>query len=122
MPGTAPVRDSVHRVSDDNEFEAQADAPYEGDVIPVHVAHLDGSDAFPVEHDELVGDGIPDEPEFAPPLGRSAVAAPETGDPRVDDVLQGLIALDSLPTSDHVGVYDEVHRGLQDALANLDQG
>jgi hypothetical protein len=65
---------------------------------------------------------IPDEPEFATPIGRIAVEVPQTGDPRVDEVLRGLAALEGLPTAEHVGVYDEAHRGLQDALANLDQG
>lgn len=117
IPGTRPLRGSVQRVSDDSNFEAEPDSPPERDDIPVDIAKQDESDGFPVERDD-----IPEEPEFAPPIGRTAIAAPETGDPRVDEVLGGLAALDSLPTSEHVGVYDEVHRGLQDALANLVQG
>lgn len=66
--------------------------------------------------------GIPDEPEpFVEEL-RAAGDLPETGDPRVDEVLAGLADLPSLPAGEHVAVYDQVHRGLQDALANLDQG
>jgi hypothetical protein len=66
--------------------------------------------------------GIPDEPETFVEEVRAAADLPETGDPRVDQVLSGLAGIDDLPTADHVGVYDQVHRGLQDALANLDQG
>jgi hypothetical protein len=44
----------------------------------------------------------------------------ETGDARVDEAVSGLTELSGLPTSEHVGVYDEVHRRLQDALADLD--
>lgn len=38
----------------------------------------------------------------------------------VDHALERLEALDELPVADHVVVYDEVHRLLQDALAALD--
>jgi len=44
----------------------------------------------------------------------------ETGDPRVDEAISGLAELSDLPTNEHVGVYDQVHRRLQDALADLD--
>ena len=73
---------------------------------------------------EVVGDdpGIPDEPEAFVEELRAAADVPETGEPRVDAVVAGLSGIENLPTAEHVGVYDEVHRGLQDALANLDQG
>ena len=49
-----------------------------------------------------------------------AAPAP-TGDARVDGALTRLQALDELPVAEHVGVYDEVNRLLQDALADLDE-
>lgn len=58
--------------------------------------------------------------ETEPLPDAEALEQPETGDARVDEVLRGLSALDELPTSEHVAVFDEVQRGLQDALANLD--
>ncbi len=80
-------------------------------------------------HGEVPDDtgGIPDEPEvFAEELraeqNQPAADVPETGDGRVDEVLSKLSGIEGRPTTEHVGVYDEVHRGLQDALANLDQG
>ena len=38
----------------------------------------------------------------------------------VEGALTRLEDLDDLPVGDHVAVYDEVHRLLQDALAALD--
>ena len=40
----------------------------------------------------------------------------------VDAALARLGELDDRPVSEHVAVYDEVHRLLQDALAALDEG
>lgn len=48
--------------------------------------------------------------------------APDTGDARVDAVLVPLAALADAPIAEHPAVYDDVHRGLQDALADLDRG
>ena len=46
---------------------------------------------------------------------------PVTGDARVDAATARLSELVDLPTSDHAAVYDDVHRRLQDALADADQ-
>ena len=43
-----------------------------------------------------------------------------TGVQAVDDAVAELAALELLPTSEHVAVFDLVHRKLQDALADLD--
>ena len=40
----------------------------------------------------------------------------------VDDALSRLDRLHERPVGEHVAVYDEVHRLLQDALAALDEG
>ena len=45
---------------------------------------------------------------------------PVTGDARVDAATARLDEVAELPTSDHVAVYDDVHRRLQDALADAD--
>lgn len=39
----------------------------------------------------------------------------------VDDALARLDGLDELPASEHVEIFDAVHRSLQDALATLDE-
>jgi hypothetical protein len=46
---------------------------------------------------------------------------PDTGEPVVDDAMKRLDDLTDAPVSDHVGVFDEAHRKLQDALADLDE-
>ena len=40
-----------------------------------------------------------------------------TGDPRVDAALTPLGALDDRPVTDHPGVVEDVHRALQEILA-----
>ena len=40
----------------------------------------------------------------------------------VDTALARLEDLEARPVAEHVAVYDEVHRLLQDALAALDEG
>jgi hypothetical protein len=45
---------------------------------------------------------------------------PVTGDARVDAATARLAEVGELPTSDHVAVYDDVHRRLQDALSDAD--
>lgn len=51
----------------------------------------------------------------------AALTGPEvTGDARIDAATARLGDLAELPTSDHVGVYDDVHRRLQDALADAE--
>ena len=42
-----------------------------------------------------------------------------TGDPRVDAAVARLDGLDDAPTGEHVAVYEDVHRRLHDALADL---
>ena len=42
-------------------------------------------------------------------------------DANVSRALERLAELDARPVSEHVEVYDEVHRLLQDALASLDE-
>ncbi len=81
----------------------------------------DGSDA--------VGPGAAHEQQpsgtlaFALSAREQLAALPEpevTGDPRIDAATARLGDLAELPTSDHVAVYDDVHRRLQDALADAE--
>ncbi|GAA0492664.1 hypothetical protein GCM10009544_61490 [Streptomyces stramineus] len=52
------------------------------------------------------------------PLG---VARTPTGDPDVDAQLARLADADHLAASGHLEVYEDVHRGLRDALTALDR-
>ena len=51
------------------------------------------------------------------PLG---VRLEATGHAEVDGMLARLGDADILPTEDHIEVYEDVHRGLRDALTALD--
>jgi hypothetical protein len=46
---------------------------------------------------------------------------PSTGEPAVDAAVTRLDDLDDAPVSEHVGVFEDAHRQLQDALADLDE-
>lgn len=82
-------------------------------------ASVDRAQSGPVEHggrDEqpTTGATVPgpvDEGE------RSATAIPPTGDDRVDAALSRLGELDRLDVTEHAGVVEDVHRALQDTLA-----
>ncbi|TNY35406.1 hypothetical protein [Thermomonospora catenispora] len=68
----------------------------------------------------------PQEPRTVPAgavvAALGAVPPPEpTGDERVDAALGRLVELAGLPVGDHVEIFEEVHRGLQDVLASVDQ-
>jgi len=77
------------------------------------------------EHDgtDPVADSAPQAestPSDGPGAERSsapASAAASTGDARVDEALTKLTDLDRLPVHDHVAVIEDVHRSLQDTLA-----
>jgi hypothetical protein len=55
-------------------------------------------------------------------VGKQEVpAAPATGESAVDDALARLSQIGEAPTADHVEIYDDVHRRLTDALADVDE-
>jgi hypothetical protein len=64
--------------------------------------------------DPVIGPGP--EPAVVP-LG---VAVEATGNAEVDALLERLGDADALPTASHIEVYEDVHRGLRDALTALD--
>ncbi len=45
-----------------------------------------------------------------------------TGNVRIDDAVARLGRLDELSVDDHPDIYDEIHTGLRDALANAGRG
>jgi hypothetical protein len=47
--------------------------------------------------------------------------AATTGESAVDDALARLRQIGESPTADHVEIYDDVHRRLTDALADVDE-
>ncbi|WP_371774005.1 hypothetical protein [Streptomyces sp. NBC_01438] len=59
------------------------------------------------------------DPAAPAPLG---VVRTPTGNAGVDARLERLADADRLPASGHIEVYEDVHRGLRDALTALDAG
>jgi hypothetical protein len=70
---------------------------------------------------EPVGTGAT-ESSSAPSLQGALPLAVSTGDASVDRTLATLTELDGLPLEEHAAVFTRVHRGLQDALVDLDRG
>jgi len=56
----------------------------------------------------------PERPSSPPPL-------PQTGVTAVDAAADRLQAVDDAPLEDHVEIYEDVHRRLQEGLADLDE-
>ena len=69
------------------------------------------------------GEGQPASPAPtpAPPTPAPPTPAPPTiaAEQAVTNALAGLAELDLVPVCEHPAVYEAVHRGLQDALADL---
>ncbi|MFG2299068.1 hypothetical protein [Streptomyces sp. NPDC048603] len=61
--------------------------------------------------------GAPAEPAGPGPLG---LLRTPTGRDEIDARLERLGDVDDLPADEHVAVYEDVHRGLRDALTALD--
>ncbi|MCC9708507.1 hypothetical protein E4N62_26550 [Streptomyces sp. MNU76] len=82
------------------------------DSLPEVVAEADA--AVPAPPTEV---GPEDDPAAPAPLDVPRTA---TGHPEVDMALDRLADADHLATDGHVEVYEDVHRGLRDALTALD--
>lgn len=72
--------------------------------------------AAPDEQEQSPGEQTPDAPSVAP-LG---VTRTPTGNAGIDACMERLADLDHLPAHGHIEVYEDVHRGLRDTLAALD--
>ncbi|MEV7789128.1 hypothetical protein AB0O72_27655 [Streptomyces sp. NPDC088106] len=66
--------------------------------------------------------GSPPQPSDDGPAGPAPLDVPRTptGHPEVDAHVERLADADHLTTDGHVEVYEDVHRGLRDALTALD--
>jgi len=49
-------------------------------------------------------------------------AEPSTSAPAADQAAERLQAIDDAPLDEHVEIYEDVHRHLQEGLAELDEG
>lgn len=98
------------------EPEAPADAGARGPEEPVEPR---GGAAGDEKRDPVPGTGPgPDGPAGPRPPG---VGVTPTGQAAVDARLRRLADADHLPAEGHLPVYEDVHRGLRDVLAALDQ-
>ncbi|MFJ9681243.1 hypothetical protein ACIRP2_24795 [Streptomyces sp. NPDC101194] len=71
------------------------------------------------DEDTVPGAATVSEPAAPAPLG---IARTPTGNAEVDARLERLADADHLTADGHVEVYEDVHRGLRDALTALDAG
>jgi hypothetical protein len=83
-----------------------------------HLDELDDEAAAALPDDEAAAALLDDGPVH----DLEELVRPVTGDERVDAAVAELDALDELPTAAHADVFEEVHRRLQGALADLDVG
>lgn len=64
----------------------------------------------------------PQADDAAPDLSTPEGPAPApTGVPSADGAAERLAALDNAPLDEHVEIYEDVHRRLQEGLADLDE-
>ncbi|MFK4148276.1 hypothetical protein [Streptomyces sp. NPDC004065] len=103
------MSDSVTETDVPAEHPAQAPAAAgpAGPAAPRDEPGVPGREADAPEHD----------PAAPAPLG---IVRTPTGDADVDAALERLGDADHLATDGHVEVYEDVHRGLRDALTALD--
>lgn len=50
--------------------------------------------------------------------GSAPTGSAPTGNGRIDDAIARLARIEELPVDSHPEIYDEIHTGLRDALAN----
>ncbi|MFI0775928.1 hypothetical protein [Streptomyces sp. NPDC021212] len=89
----------------------------------------DAASGASVMPEQAPGQARREAPEETPAAAPSGPADPAplgvdrtpTGVPDVDARLDRLADVDDLPVSGHLGVYEDVHRGLRDTLTALDR-
>ncbi|OKJ97143.1 hypothetical protein AMK26_30230 [Streptomyces sp. CB03234] len=88
----------------------EADSAVDSETVPAVVPEADSA---------VVPAAVPEtyDPAAPAPLGVERVPA---GHPSVDAGLERLADADHLPADGHLEVYEDVHRGLREALAALD--
>jgi len=91
-----------------------SDVEAQDDALDAQIEALDDGRTAVTSHADTLFT-VPAREQFAA-LGDPAV----TSEPRVDAATSRLVELPDLPTTDHVEVYDDVHRRLQDALADAE--
>lgn len=74
----------------------------------------------------MAGEAVGDERQAEPQASRLDPEPGDqrrpTGEPRVDAALARLDELPALPVTEHAQVFEDIHRGLEDVLDELDAG
>lgn len=114
------MSDLVHDGSEPTAQDWSSDDEHLTDLAAIDTAaEPAAADEDPAEEDSADEDWAAELPERA--AGEPDEVVPATGDARVDDALGRLGDLTGLPVEEHLAVYEDVHRRLHDALADLDE-
>ena len=116
-------------LDEDREALEDGDVPGDADGADVHadddadsrLERLDDGSAAVAGAEAIVGS--PEALPFEMPARERFASLDDvevTGEARVDAATARLDEVPDLPTSDHVGVYEDVHRRLQDALSDTE--
>ncbi|WP_327702118.1 hypothetical protein OG530_09665 [Streptomyces decoyicus] len=98
--------------------EGAAEAAAAAGAVVAGLVEPGGGPAEPDGHARPDATAEPGGPTGPQPIG---VGTTPTGQAVVDTALRRLADADHLPASGHLRVYEDVHRGLRDVLAGLDQ-
>jgi len=112
--------DSDDDDSDDDDSDDSDDDAEDADTDS-RLEQLDDGSAAVAGAESLVG--TPEALPFEMPARERFASLDDvevTGDARVDAATARLEEVPDLPTTDHVGVYEDVHRRLQDALSDTE--
>ena len=116
VTGTVDVELVASEVVDVDDADDEAE-----DTISVDTEQLDDGSSAVGAAEAIVGG--PEALPFEMPARERFAALDDvavTGDARVDAATARLDEVPDLPTNDHVGVYEDVHRRLQDALSDTE--
>jgi len=111
-----PVDGELLDATTSGEYDADpSDAFIEGEYVDVDEHDVDEHDVDPSDDE----DGGAQTPDLV--LDTWQIELPATGDASVDAALARLTDVEGLPPAEHVAVYEAVHAGLNEALADLDR-
>ena len=111
----------VDDADDEAEDTISVDTQVLDDAADTRVEQLDDGSSAVGAAEAIVGG--PEALPFEMPARERFAALDDvavTGDARVDAATARLDEVPDLPTNDHVGVYEDVHRRLQDALSDTE--
>jgi hypothetical protein len=88
-----------------NESYPVAEEPADDEPVDVELVDVEPVDVEPVDNEPVDNDSV-------------ETSAPASGDPRVDAAMQRARELAGTSPTEHVEIYEDVHRSLQEVLAD----